>query len=123
MAVSLLPLLDGVLFLLLSISSNALSNETFYTLFVLFLTVPFIYILSGILITRFAIKNHWSKYLDGFFSNRKLITLIFFLSILIIYFYYILDNWIWNYLLFCFAPTYIIIYVTVMYIIIKKELL
>ena len=75
MALSLLPLLDGVLFLLLSISSNALSNETFYTLFVLFLIVPFIYILSGILITRFAIKNHWSSYLDSFFNQLKLPTL------------------------------------------------
>lgn len=104
-----------------SMSSDAISNETFFGLFILFLIIPIIYILSSILITKFAIKNRWSIYLDRFFNNKKLTTLIFFLSILVIYFYYILDNWIWNYLLYCFTPTYVIIYITVMYITIKKN--
>ena len=124
MAISFLPLLECIIFLILFMFSRVVTDETLALaniILILFIVVPIIYFFSIIFITAKAIKNHWSCHLDKFLSNRKLLTLIFFLNILIIYFHYLLDNWIWNYLLFCFAPTYIIVYITTLFLLQEKN--
>ncbi len=119
MAISLLPLLDASFLFVLSMAAGGVEpdSEKYFLIIVLLLliVVPFVYLSSLILITRFAIKRHWSKYLDYFFNNMSLNTLIFFLSIITICIY-LFFNWFngvwWLYLCLCVVPTYIIIYIT-----------
>jgi len=115
--ISLLPILELYIFGLIFMVSRVLNYDMdipkfFILLFICFFIIPIIYLLLTIFITRFAIKKHWSKYINNLFKNIKLKTTIVIICILIIYFHYISNSLLWAYLCFCFAPTYIIIYFT-----------
>ncbi len=124
MLISLLPLMELYILGFIFMSSRVLNYDIdipkiFIFLFVCLVIIPIIYILSIILITRFAIIKHWSRYLDKFFNNKKWNTVIFIICILIIYFHFISNSLFWGYLLFCIVPTYIIVYLTNLFYIFK----
>jgi len=129
LTISALSLLLGFLMALLIMASRVVANDgvDIFTIFlILFLITPFVYIISLVLITRFAIKQHWSEYLDTFFNNVKLNTLILFLSVLITYLYCnlynLIDSALVYYLCLGVAPAYVIIYITNLCILLGKYL-
>lgn len=124
MTISILTMLEGLLFLLLAIAGIELKDGDYVHAIVLisFFIIPFLYIISLVLITRCAIKHHWSKYLETFFNDIKCNTLMLFLSFLIIYSFKFdfVDGGIGYYVCFGLAPSYIIIYVTNLCILLKN---
>ncbi len=83
----------------------------------IFLIIPFAFLILPIVITTKAIKNHWSEYLDKFFQKLKILTVLFLVSIIYIYMCYNMSIINYNYLYFYIyvglAPTYIIVYLTI----------
>jgi len=52
---------------------------------VIFFLLSYIYLLLPIVSAIIAIKQHWSRYLDGFFNQLKLPTIVFILDIAILF--------------------------------------
>ena len=96
-------------------SSMSLFESTFCGLGIF--VAPILYLLLPIIITIIAIKHHWSSYLDKFFNQLKLptIILVIIITIIIIYEKYsIMINpsynrfWVWFY--YAIIPPYCLIY-------------
>ena len=86
-------------------------------LIAIFFLLPFVYLLLPIIFTIIAIKQHWSSYLDKFFNQLKLPTIILGLVIIVMIVYAKLDMmidysyspfWVWFY--FAIILPYCLIY-------------
>ena len=79
----------GMLFLGLGLSESDLIIPNFIAIIavIMLLIIPIIYFLLPIIATILAIKHHWSTYLDKFFNQLKLPTIILGIVIAIIIIY------------------------------------
>lgn len=85
-----LPLIwFGMLFLGLGFSESNLIIPNFVAIIavIMLLIIPIIYFLLPIITTILAIKHHWSKYLNNFFNQLKLPTIILGIVIAVIIIY------------------------------------
>ena len=109
----------GSFFLGLEMSESDLIIPNFIEIIaiIIFLMIPIVYFLLPIISTTKAIKNHWSSYLDKFFNQLKLPTIILgiVIAIIIIYEKYsiMIDFsynrfWVWFY--YAIIPPYCLIY-------------
>ena len=86
--------------------NNFLSYLNLLLAIILFL----LYIMLPVIITYKAMKQHWSKYLDIFFANKILTTLI----LVIIGLKFVLPTLTYEWILFYVLPYYSVIYLTIM---------
>ena len=109
----------GSFFLGLEMSESDLIIPNFIGIvaIIIFLIIPIVYLLLPIISTTKAIKNHWSSYLDKFFNQLKLPTIILGIVIVIIIIYekysIMIDFsysrfWVWFY--YAIIPPYCLIY-------------
>ena len=115
-----LPLIwFGMLFLGLGLSESNLIIPNFIAIIavIMLLIIPIIYFFLPIIATILAIKHNWSKYLDNFFNQLKLPTIILgiVIAVIIIYEkYHIMINFSYSrfWVLFYYAiiPPYCLIY-------------
>ena len=109
----------GSFFLGLRMSESDLIIPNFIGIvaIIIFLIIPIVYFLLPIISTTKAIKNHWSSYLDKFFNQLKLPTIILGIVIVIIIIYekysIMIDFsynrfWVWFY--YAIIPPYCLIY-------------
>jgi len=85
-----LPLIwFGMFFLGLGLSESNLIIPNFIAIIavIMLLIIPIIYFFLPIIATILAIKHHWSKYLDNFFNQLKLPTIILGIVIAVIIIY------------------------------------
>lgn len=87
--------------------NNFLSYLNLLLAIILFL----LYIMLPVIITYKAMKQHWSKYLDIFFKNKILTTLIL---VILIGLNFILPTLTYEWILFFVLPYYSVIYLTIM---------
>ena len=87
--------------------NNFLSYLNLLLAIILFL----LYIMLPVIITYKAMKQHWSKYLDIFFANKILTTLIL---VILIGLKFVLPTLTYEWILFYVLPYYSVIYLTIM---------
>ena len=87
--------------------NNFLSYLNLLLAIILFL----LYIMLPVIITYKAMKQHWSKYLNIFFKNKILTTLIL---VILIGLNFILPTLTYEWILFFVLPYYSVIYLTIM---------
>lgn len=87
--------------------NNFLSYLNLLLAIILFL----LYIMLPVIITYKAMKQHWSKYLDIFFANKILTTIIL---VILIGLNFILPTLTYEWILFYVLPYYSVIYLTIM---------
>ncbi len=116
----MLPLLWFAMFIIcLGLGANGLDIPNFIAIIavIMLLIIPIIYFFLPIIATILAIKHNWSTYLDKFFNQLKLPTVILgiVITIIIIYEKYsIMINpsysrfWVWFY--YAIIPPYCLIY-------------
>ncbi len=75
------------------------------------LVLLLLYIVLPVIITYKAMKQHWSKYLDIFFANKILTTIIL---VILIGLNFILPTLTYEWILFFVLPYYSVIYLTIM---------
>ena len=86
-----LPLIClGMFFLGLGLSESNLIIPNFIAIIgaIIFFITPIIYFILPVVVTTKAIKNHWSSYLDRFFNQLKLPTLVLLFGIPLLIFGY-----------------------------------
>ncbi|MBR1619132.1 hypothetical protein IJ674_04480 [bacterium] len=119
-----LPLIwFGMLFLGLGLSESNLIIPNFIAIIavIMLLIIPIIYFLLPIIATILAIKHHWSVYLDEFFNQLKLSTIILgiVMAIIIIYEKYniMIDfsySRFWVLFYYAVIPPYCLIYLVIL---------
>jgi len=119
-----LPLIwFGMLFLGLGLSESNLIIPNFIAIIavIMLLIIPIIYFLLPIIATILAIKHHWSVYLDEFFNQLKLPTIILgiVMAIIIIYEKYniMIDfsySRFWVLFYYAVIPPYCLIYLVIL---------
>lgn len=87
--------------------NNFLSYLNLLLAIILFL----LYIMLPVIITYKAMKQHWSKYLDIFFANKILTTIIL---VILIGLKLVLPTLTYEWILFYVLPYYSVIYLTIM---------
>ena len=87
--------------------NNFLSYLNLLLAIILFL----LYIMLPVIITYKAMKQHWSKYLDIFFANKILTTIIL---VILIGLKLVLPTLMYEWILFYVLPYYSVIYLTIM---------
>lgn len=119
---ALLPLIWLLSILCIYLPSNDIySNLIALVGIILIFVLPILYFLLPIIVTILAIRNHWSIYLDKFFNQLKLPTIILSIVIAIIIIYekkHIMINftysrfWVWFY--YSIIPPYCLIYIVIL---------
>ena len=119
-----LPLIwFGMFFLGLGLSESNLIIPNFIAIIavIMLLIIPIIYFLLPIIATILAIKHHWSVYLDEFFNQLKLSTIILgiVMAIIIIYEKYniMIDfsySRFWVLFYYAVIPPYCLIYLVIL---------
>ena len=87
--------------------NNFLSYLNLLLAIILFL----LYIMLPVIITYKAMKQHWSKYLDIFFANKILTTIIL---VILLGLKLVLPTLTYEWMLFFVLPYYSVIYLTIM---------
>ena len=87
--------------------NNFLSYLNLLLAIILFL----LYIMLPVIITYKAMKQHWSKYLDIFFTNKILTTIIL---VILLGLKLVLPTLTYEWILFYVLPYYSVIYLTIM---------
>ena len=87
--------------------NNFLSYLNLLLAIILFL----LYIMLPVIITYKAMKQHWSKYLDIFFANKILTTIIL---VILLGLKLVLPTLTYEWILFYVLPYYSVIYLTIM---------
>ena len=75
------------------------------------LVLLILYLVQPVIITYKAMKQHWSKYLDIFFTNKILTTIIL---VILIGLKLVLPTLTYEWILFYVLPYYSVIYLTIM---------
>lgn len=87
------------------------NNFLSYLNLLLAIILFFLYIMLPVIITYKAMKQHWSKYLDIFFANKILTTIIL---VILLGLKLLLPTLTYEWILFYVLPYYSVIYLTIM---------
>ena len=83
---ALIPVIWGRLFFMILYydqNNTIISKCLTVFLIAIFFLLPFVYLLLPIIFTIIAIKQHWSRYLDVFFNQLKLQTIILIIDFIV----------------------------------------